>query len=158
MGINLVSGLLVFSCSGFVHLSQGFQRLFRQPVDGLLAHPAVLLYDQDPLPEEPALLSMAEGPRYYLVRGYLLELVVVEVDEVLEGPGLHPVEGLGGDPVGVPEVGLVAEVVLEACSAVGAGVVGLGLSVGLSVEEAFVGGSAVLGVEGALASGLAADV
>jgi hypothetical protein len=60
--------------------------------------------------------------------------------------------------VGVPEVGLVAEVVLEACSAVGAGVVGLGLPVGLSVEEAFVGGSAVLGVEGALASGLAADV
>jgi hypothetical protein len=60
--------------------------------------------------------------------------------------------------VGVPEVGLVAELVLEAGSAVGAGVFGLGLSVGLSVEEAFVGGSTVFGVEGAPASGLAADV
>ena len=156
--MSLVSGLFVFSCPGFVHLSQGFQRLFRQPVDGLLAHAAVLLYDEDSLPEEPALLPMAEGPRYQLVGGDLLELVVVEVDEVLEGSGLHPVEGLGGDSVVVPEVGLVAEVVVEACSAVGAGVFGLCLPVGLSVEEAFVGGSAVLGVEGALASGLAADV
>lgn len=58
----------------------------------------------------------------------------------------------------VPEVGLEAQLALEACAAVGADVVGLRLAVGLPVDHTLVHGSSVLGVEDAPASGVTADV
>ncbi len=60
--------------------------------------------------------------------------------------------------MGVPEVGLEAQLALEADSTVGADVVLHLLSVGLPVEQALVSSSAMLRIEDALASGVAADV
>lgn len=118
----------------------------------------MFLYDEHSLPEESALLSLAEDSCYYVIRGDLLEFVVVQVYEVLEGSAFHPVEGFGGDSVEVSEVGLEAQVALVACAAVGADVFGFRLAVGFPVDQALVHGSSVFCVEGAPASGVAAGV